>query len=344
MAKKKDETKIVVRPIGGLGGLDGIHVALIVLVAILIGLLLAVSYSHPQIITNSSSSCTYGSLNGSCTNPIHNFSSVKVRVGQILASYASVNGSLSILPYFSSMQNMTADYIPASKEWLATVPVMNPLTGNSFSASFLLQDSNLSLINPYLQTSTTSKIFSDYVVSQGVVRLSGKVSCLQQSPIQQYWFIDPYAPGSIQSLANFTSLQQKYSSKVNQSIKIVFGSASLGIASQIDNVNNTQALGKYIFCASSQSNFTRFTSNLESIYANSYVSPALLSQAANQSRLNIPELNTCLANATTDLNAQVLLAQYYNITATPSVITDCIYQSIPQTAGKADCYANSTIC
>ncbi|MDE1828490.1 MAG: hypothetical protein KGH65_05000 [Candidatus Micrarchaeota archaeon] len=343
MAKKlKEEPKIVVRPIGRLGGLDGIHVALILLVAILAALLLVVSNSQP--ITNSTGSlnCTFGSVNGTCA-PMHNLSSVKMRVGQILASYAFVNGSLSVLPYFSSMQNLSAEYIPQSKEWFASVPATNPLTGERFYTSFLLYDSNLTLVRPYIQTVSTSKVVSNYVVSAGVVQLSGKVACLQQKPLQQYWFIDPYAPGSIASLNNLTSIQQRFGGGLNATIKIVSGSATLAIA-QKQNVNNTQALGKYIFCAAPQSNFTRFVANLQSFFSNTYIAPSFLAQLANQSRLNLTSLNSCIATSTPTLNAQVILAQYYNITATPSVVTDCTYQSIPQTASKAVCYANSTLC
>jgi len=342
--KAAKESGIVVRPLGGLGGLDNIHVALIALVILLIALLIVVSSSPSGgMQPNSTLTCAYGSVNGTCVMPLHNLSDAKVRLGQILASYAYVNGSLSILPYFSSIQNAAVDYIPQSRQWLGVVAVQNPY-GTNFSASFLFYDSNFSLAAPYLQTSSTSKIFSNYVVSQGVVRLSGKVACLTQNPIQTYWFIDPYAPGSISSLNQLTSLQSKFGSGINATLKIVFGSESLRIANSGAGVNNTQALGKYIFCASKQSNFTSFVSNLQSLYSNAYVPEAFLNQIANQSKLNLPLLNSCVANSTATINNQLLLAQYYNVTSTPSIVTDCIYQSIPQTAQNAICLANSTKC
>lgn len=352
MAKKagkvQNETKIVVRPIGALGGLDNIHAALIALVVILIALLLVVANSSPGAIVvangTSNQSCVYGSVNGSCIIPLHNLSQIKQQVGQILASYAYVNGSLSILPYFSSMQNFSAGYLPQSRQWLATVPVTNPANNQNFYSSFLLYDSNLTLVRPYLQTSSTSQIVSDYVVSEGVVRLSGKVACLQQSPLQMYWFIDPYALGSVGSLNNLTALEAKYGSNLNATVKIVYGSQSLAIAQQQNNVNSTQALGKYIYCASRQSNFTSFIANLQSLYSGAYLSPTYLNIIANQSHFNAASFSSCLGSATPTINAQALLAKYYNVTSTPSVVTDCIYQSIPQTARNALCYANSTLC
>ena len=55
MAKEKKikEPSMIVRPIGRLGGLDNLHVTLIIVIALLFALLLAVSYSKPILITNS---------------------------------------------------------------------------------------------------------------------------------------------------------------------------------------------------------------------------------------------------------------------------------------------------
>lgn len=352
MAKKQtkaqiNEAKIVLKPIGRYGGLDNIHIALLVLVAVLIALLLVISYSKPQIIientTNTSSTCVYGVMNGSCVYPTHNESSVLRQLGKIIASYEFVNGSLSLLPYYSIIQNTTFGYLPISKVWLAVVPVINPATGNTFSTSFLIYDSNLSLVNPYIQTVRTSQVLSDYVVSQGVVRLSNQAVCGMQAPLPVYWFIDPYAQGSISSLSNLTAVESKYGSKLNLSLKVLFASESQNIAKTYGD-NNTRALGKYLFCSSKQSGFSNFVTTLNAVYSGSYLSPSLLSSLANQSGLNIPQLRGCMLNSTSAINAQALLAQYYNVTSTPSVVTDCVYSAIPQTERNAICFANSTIC
>jgi hypothetical protein len=293
--------------------------------------------------TNSTLNCTYGSFNGSCVSPLHNSSSVKLMIGRILASYGYTNSSLSLLPYLSVFQNSSAAYLPTTKEWLVTVPTINPTTGNTFYTSFLLYDSNLSLVTPYIQTLRTSSVVNNYVVSQGVVRLSGKFACLQQHPLQVYWFMDPYAPGSISGLSNLTAIQAEYKGGVNATLKIVFGPYTQALGA-VYGSNNAQLLGRYIFCAANQYNFSRFVSNLNSVYSNAYVSPSLLLQIANQSRLNVPMLSSCILNSSSAINGQALLAQYYNITTTPMVVTNCMYLSIPQTANEAVCYSNSTLC
>ncbi|MDE1825733.1 MAG: hypothetical protein KGH61_04295 [Candidatus Micrarchaeota archaeon] len=343
--KKSSEPQIVVRPIGGLGGLDGIHVALIVLVVMLIALLLTISYSKPQVIirnsTSSALNCTYA-YNGSCSTPIHNYSSAAMRVKQILASYEYVNNSLFVLAYYSDVKNMSLQYLPQSREWLAVVPVHNPSNGNLTYASFALYDPNLSLVRSYVQSAQPSKVLGNYVVSKGVVAVAGKFACSQKVPIQQFWFMDPYAPGSISSLGNLTSLELKYGSKLNVSIKILNGPATTQVLDRFGS--NATALGSYVYCAAKQQNFSRFASSLESIYSNAYISPSLLSQIASSSHLDIGSMQSCISGTSQAFSDQALLAKFYNITQTDVVLTDCMYISQPQTAISAICYANSTLC
>ena len=345
-SKKSSEPQIVVRPIGGLGGLDGIHVALIVLVAILALLLLTISYSKPQIIiqngTSSNLNCT-SAHGGACSAPIHNSSAVAQKVERILASYGYVNNQLFILAYYSDVKNMSLQYLPDSKQWLAIVPVHNPANGNLTYASFSLYDSNLSLVRSYVQSAQPSKVLANYVVSQGVVQVANKFACSQQAPMQLFWFMDPYASGSIASLNNLTALELKYGDKLNASIKILNGEASTQIADQFGE-NNTLALGSYVYCAAKQQNFSRFASSLESIYSNAYIPPSLLYQVANSSHLDMNVMQSCLPGANEAFSRQALLANFYNITQTDVALTNCEYLSEPQTAGSAICYANSTLC
>lgn len=344
-AKSKEEPKIVVRPIGALGGLDNIHLALLALVIILILIILVISYSKPVVIRNATSNltCTYGAVNGTCVVPKQGTGNVTLYAERALASYAYVNGSLSLLPYFSNVKNLSVLYLPSGREWYVSVPVTNPATNTIFTFSFLISDSNLSVVTPLIQTVKTSNVFGNYVVSQGVVRVNGKVMCQQQAPLQMYWFADPYAPGSVGTLGNLTSLQSKYGKKLNASLEVLFGSYSQSVASRA-GINNTLLLNKYLLCASKQSNFSRFVTNLVAVYSNNYIPQSLLASMVNQSRLNNTQFSVCLSNVTSRLNAQAFLAQYYNITSTPTIITNCVYMSIPQTVNRAMCFSNSTFC
>ena len=238
---------------------------------------------------------------------------------------------------------MNATYLPLSGEWYVSLKAANLGSNSTFLVSFLVSDSNLSKITPSIQTAVPSMILGNQEVSQGVIKLAGKYACLNQSPVNAYWFIDPYAPGSISSLVNATSIERGLGGKANVTIKIVYGAATQHIG-QGYGLGNAQLLGQYVLCASQQPNFRSFASNLNSLYSGSYVPRSALTNVANVSGLNYTALNSCVGNTTQEINAQELLANYYNITQTPLVIVNCEYLSIPQTALRAFCYVSNSLC
>ena len=129
------EPGLLVRPLGRFGGLDGIHITLIIVIALLFVLLAVVSYARPVVITNSTSlaNCTYGIFNGSCARPMHNTTQIKGLTGRILASYASVNSSLSLLPFISNVSSTNVTYLPASGEWYVSVKAQQLSRATSIS-------------------------------------------------------------------------------------------------------------------------------------------------------------------------------------------------------------------
>ena len=346
MAEKKaiKEPSVVIKPIGRFGGPDAIHVAMGVLILILIALLLVVASTKPAILlTNNSSSlnCTYGARSGACVQPMHIQAEVKTAAERFIASYSNVNTPLSLLPYITNVSAMTLSYSQQAWKWYVTVPGKNPATNTTFKFTMIINDSNLA-VTPLIQTITPSILSNDTVVSQGVIKEAGKSECTVTNPLQVYWFMDPYSTGSVASLSKLISLQKQYPSKISGQLEILFTQSSQGIAAT-NGVNNTLALGSYLFCASQQPNFPNFASSVNATYTGSFISPSQLAVMAGSSSLNSSELASCLSSAPTTINRQALLAKYYNISSSPSVITDCQYLSIPQTEGAAITYANSSI-
>ncbi|MCL5427687.1 MAG: hypothetical protein M1321_00725, partial [Candidatus Marsarchaeota archaeon] len=203
MAKKEEdkgrlkEPSVVVKPLGRLGGLDGIHVALIVLVAIMAALLLAVSsFNRPtQAVPNNATNrtaCAYAFSNGTCASPLHNASQVRLSIERLIASYSYLNTSYALLPYITETNSMSLTYLPDSGEWYAVAPISQPGVNGTIYLSFLYNDKNSS-ITPFIQAVKPSLTTQNYVKSYGVVMLQGKVACSTASPLQIYWFIDPYS-------------------------------------------------------------------------------------------------------------------------------------------------------
>jgi hypothetical protein len=349
MAKKQSignvkENSLIIRPIGKRGGLDSIHLALIVLVVVLVLLIASMAYNKEIIIRNESAiNCTYGSFNGTCIVPKSNASQVKTAFERIIASYADSSSSLSIIPYIINKSTLTVNYMPGADEWLAKASGYNPSTNQSFNFTVLINDSNNSDFIPFVGVIRPSNLSQNRLVSTGVIKLAGKYSCTQQSPVQVFWFLDPYSPGAIQSLSNEMAIKKEFNSSVNVTLKMLYTQSSVNIAKQY-GITNAQALAGYMFCASQQPEFNKFVENLQSVYSNSYVSPGTLAAIANQTGLNNATLSSCLANYPQVFERQNLLSNYYNITASPMVVTNCEYETIPQTVKNAVCYTNSSIC
>ena len=352
MKSKEKEPEIVIRPIGKFGGLDNIHIALIALVAILVMLMAIIAYSKPQVLVSSNVSNT--TCSSFCANqiaslsikPLHTQSEIINYTERVLATYnfINMNSSLGIyLPFYSNVSMINASYSPSSGEWYVVVPIKNPISNSTLYASFEIYDKNLTLARSYIQTISPNKILSYKVVYPGVIAVPGKFACNIASPVQVFWFIDPYAPGSIYSLEQILKLENEFGSNVNVSVKILFGAYTDLIGSRY-GVFNAQELGKYILCASEQKNFSNFVINLNALYSNNYMNNQTLYTIAKYSGLNIPMLNSCILNSTTLINRQTLLAEYYNITATPAVIVNCKYLTLPQTAANGVCFTNETLC
>ena len=348
LSKRISEPSILVRPISKFGGLDNIHIALLVLVAILIMLLITVSYNTKIYVINASISRAANLAPGNSTNysaiaPRNTASGIKLAAERILASYGTINSSLSLLPYLSNVAAANESYMPNTKQWFVSIPYTGPINGKKYLFTMTISDLNTSSFTPFVQTTSPKSVSNDYVISNGIVKLSGTTSCQSGSSVPVYWFIDPYAQGSMQSLQNLISLRSMFGSRVNVTLKILYAQASQGIAATY-GLNNTMQLGKYLLCASSQGNFAGFVKAVNTTYQGTYIPAYQLQTLAGESGLNTTSLDACVASSQSAINAQAVQAKYYNITSSAAVLTSCEYLSIPQTAQDAVCYANPTAC
>lgn len=332
--KKGNHTKeplMIVRPAVRRWGLDYLHVSLIILVIILIAFAFALSAFKPGPVY---ANCPAGIVNGTCVGPSHTSAEALAAGESVLAAYAPVNTSLSLLAYYSSPNEGNASYMANTSEWLVQIPYLNPFSGGKNELTMLLYDSNLSLVRPFLQTAAPGQPTKNRVVSLGVVQLSGKSLCTSKTPVPVYGIIDPYAPGATSSMFTGINASKTYGSSINMSYKIVFtGYAVDKYASY--GINETQELGAYVWCASGQPQFKAFLENYSLVFDGNPLSSLTLYQTAQGSGLNMSQLGSCLNNAPSALIAQSKLAQFYNITTTPTFVINCKYATIPQTLSDA---------
>ena len=334
------EPVFIIRPASERFGLDYLHISLIVLVVILVALTFALSIFRQGVVLKD---CQYGIVNGTCMSPRYNSSEALAAAERILASYATINTSLSLLPYYSLVNESRVSYLQGQDGWLVVIPYINPLAQNEISNLTLMLDANLTLESPSLQTISPVRHTNNSVAGLGVVSIYGKALCTTSKPVPVYLITDPYAPGSIQSIYDAAGAAGKFNGSINMSYYFIFSDYSARFYSGY-GMQKTQALGQYLLCASRQPDrLVSFLSNLSIIYQGVPISNYTLDQVVAGSGMDTGMFNSCLANATTTLNYQSELARLYGVTSTPEFITDCRYASIPQTLGYAINYTLRSI-
>ncbi len=346
LSKDIKEPSILVKPVSRFGGLDTIHVGLIILVAILVLTILVMSYNTKITITNATNvtqQCKYGAANGTCITPVHNQSQVMMYAKRVLAGYINFNSSLSLLPYLSNVSAMNVSYLAGSREWYASVPYKSPTSNSSYIITMAIRDSNLSLAGVLFQGVGPAVISASYVAAPGVVHLAGQTGCLTGNSVKADWIVDPYAPGGISSLVAATKLRNEFGSSLNLSVDALFTQYSTTIAGTY-GLNNTMNLERYMICGSVQSNFTGFVSALNASYPGTYMPESVLQGIVQRSGFNMTSLGSCMASSQQLIDAQYALAKHYNVTSSPVVVTDCQYESLPQTARQGICYSDPSLC
>lgn len=332
--KAKENKPVFIVKSMRMGGLDYLHVSLIALVVILIALAFALAYFKPgNVLVN----CPYGIVNGTCSAAQHNSTEVMHVVGRILAGYAGSNSSLSLLAYYSLPNMSSVSYVPSTGGWLVVVPYRNPFQANqTLNVSFVLSR-NLTLQEPFLSMVMPGST-NDSTVAFGTVSLSGKSLCAYSGPMPVYFMTDPYVPGFINYTEGAIALASQYSGSVNMSYYFIPSSYSLAKYSQY-GLQETQGLNRYLDCASRQSGFGAFVSNLSKSYDGNPMSNSTLHGIALESGLDPAQLSSCMDNVTSSISAQTTLAAFYGVRSLPAYIVNCGYASIPNTARYAINYA-----
>ncbi|MCL5430371.1 MAG: hypothetical protein M1504_02745 [Candidatus Marsarchaeota archaeon] len=332
--KKEAQPVLIVKPVSKTLGLDYLHISLIALVIILVALAFALSGFRPgQGVIN----CPYGIMNSSCAGPIHTSAQALSAAEQALVGYSDVNTSLSLLPYYSLVNQSSVSYLNASDEWLVVIPYRDPLLKNqTFSISLLLYDSNLTLVTPYLQTLKPPYQTVGRTVAFGVVNITGRVLCTTTTPVPMYTFIDPYAPGAIAAIYKGINASAKYGNEINNSYKFIYTGYAQKYYSTY-GINQTQLAGRYLFCASKQpSKFVAFLKNYSIESTGNPLDNLSLEGIVVGSGLNTTKFDSCLLyNSTQILDAQASLASFYNVSMTPAYVVNCKYETIPQTLYSA---------
>ncbi len=336
MAKKESAPVFILKPAFKNYGLDYLHIELMAIVVILIALAFALAYFKQGTVLQN---CAYGIVNGTCTEPAHSSAQALLAAERIIASYATVNTSFSLLPYYALVNESSVSYLPNQIAWFVMVPYVDPFMSNTiFNFSMLLSDSNLSLENSFSQMLKPAMYTNNTVIAQGVVSIYKGTLCTTSRPIPVYMITDPYSAGSMSALYSAINASKHFNNEINMSYYFVFTSSAINFYGGY-GAETTQLLGRYLSCASRQSNFHAFLSNLSIAYKGVPLYNSTLYDVAQGSSLNISSLNACIANSTVSLDNQAKVAGLYDVATTPEFVVNCKYATIPQTLNMAINYS-----
>ncbi len=336
-ASNAERPAFIVKPIARSGGLDYLHITLLILIVILVALVLSLSrFTSVKLVD-----CQFGIVNGTCVNVISNSTAAIMAAKQIMAGYSTVNTSLSLLPYYTLPNMYKAYYIGGNGSWLVYTPYINPYTGN-IVRMYLVLNSNMALNTSLMETLLPSSPTKNYVAAPGTVSISGKLPSSSNIPIPVNLIIDPYSVGSISAIKAAINASNEFGANIVVNYDFIFTSAA------VDKYNGygsaqTQQLAYYLFCASKQSNFSAFVNNTGYMFNGNPLTNAQLESIANESGINYTDAADCVANSAEALYFQSQFAQLYNVTSTPEFIVNGRYETISTRLGDAINYSLSEI-
>ena len=319
---KKATPAFIVKSATRRGGLDYLHITLIVLVVVLVGLALSLSRFSAVKLVN----CEYGVVNGTCASQSYNSSAVLMSAKKIIAGYLSSNTSLSLIPYYTIPSEYNAIYAPVSQKWFVYTPYIDPYT-NQTVGMFLVLNKNLSLNESLSQTIPPSYTSNDYVIANGTVKLAGHVASTTSKPIPINLVVDPYSKDSVRAIEAMINASKTFGNEITPKYDFIF-TATAQSKYQSFGIVETQALASYIFCASNQTEFPSFMNYTSVAFTGNPVPVSSLDTITNQSGINYTYMRECVLNSAKPLYYQSLFAQFYNITTTPEFIVNGEYETI----------------
>ncbi|MDE1868868.1 MAG: hypothetical protein KGH60_02790 [Candidatus Micrarchaeota archaeon] len=332
-AKQAKEPVFIVKPAMKHGGLDYLHISLIALVIILVAVAFALSAFKQQSVNILPANAT-------------NYTSAQAlsAAERVISSYATFNTSLSLIPFYSLVNQSKVAYAQSQNEWVVTVPYVDPLASNTiFNFTVILNGSTLKPSLALTQTLKPSLIGNNTISSLGSITLANKVLCTTSKPIPVYLITDPYAPGALHAMSVALNASMQDQGKINMSYYYVFSNYAVRFYPGY-GINQTQGLGRFFSCASRQpGHLSQFISNYSIAATGAPLSYALLLQIAAGSGENMSSFNGCLVNASQSLNQQSLLANLYSTGVNPEFVVNCKYVALPETLGHTINYSISTL-
>ncbi|MGC8567890.1 MAG: hypothetical protein ACP5RP_00745 [Candidatus Micrarchaeia archaeon] len=327
----------LIKPASKMAGLDYLHISLIILVIILIAVSFALaSFKRGIIIQNNTQACA-NSISYQNQN-ITNSNAALRSVERLIGSYKNTNTSFDLLPFYTLVNESNVSYSPFTHLWTVVIPYIDPLY--YYKKFYVVSVVNSSFYPKYIALSMPmpNLTSSSYVAAPGILAIN-TTPCSSTLPIPVDMISDPYGPYTINAIYQAINISKEYGNKINMNYFFIFSKYSDEMYSQY-GINETQLMGKYLFCASKQSRFPAFMGNFTKVFSGTPLSNQMLYMIANASGLNMNNMNSCLSTSAKALaDQEMLVSGIYKIIFTPSYVINCEYQTIPPFANRTINYS-----
>lgn len=338
--RQASEPVFLVKPAMKHGGLDYLHISLIALVVILVVVAFALSSFRPGAPSTATTTVPPSNSVGTTTTSQQALSAAE----RVAASYVNFNTSLSLIPFYSLINQSRAAYAQSQNEWIVTIPYADPLVNNQvFNFTVILNGTTLKPTMALIPTIKPTQLSNNTISAFGSITLANKVLCTTTKPVPVYLIADPYAPGAQHAIWVALNASNAYKGSINMSYYYVFSNYAVKYY-QGYGINQTQDMGRYFSCASMQPNHLKaFLSNYSIAATGAPLADTTLYQVAEGSGENMTNFASCLVNASQTLNRESLLANLYSTGVNPEFVVNCKYVALPQTLGYAINYSLSTL-
>jgi len=257
---------------------------------------------------------------------VHTVDEAKNYLGRVMASYSDMLYAQVPTPKFD----------PASGKWEAIVEIYK----SNVSQRVLVRLSDnpaLLLDKVYVEGPIPSAISDNWVVTNGTVQISGKLACSPDAgggnKTCVWEFADPYDLHSALVEDSMNAFVEKHGESINFTYRVVLTqSLNLEVSYQKEDV---ERISKYFICSQDQGLLVPLKACATTKYRAKGVDAPLSAtelDACLPEGLDMEMFNSCVANASSRIAADLSIAQTYlgvNSVSTPNVVFGCMYRVHP---------------
>ena len=269
--------------------------------------------------------------------PIQTAEQAKAYLARVMASYSDMMYASVPTPEFNS----------CTGEWEVTVTMFrNNITQRAFLK--ITDDPVLLLSKAYMEGPKPPAISEDSVVTNGTIKIAGKIPCPEQSGCGNktcvWLFADPYDRYSIAADENMEKFLSAHADSAEFTYRIL--QTQSGVLENSFGRDDVQRISNYFVCAQDQGLLTPLKSCAYEKYRSKGIDAPLSKEELDEclpEGLDLAKFESCVPTAYSRIALDRMVAETYlglgNL-ATPRVVFGCQYKVHPTYLEHGFCFVN----